>query len=69
MVELGWQTHVLGRGRLFESAAEAYDILRQETEDIDQDLPPLSLVVTANRWEKWKTATELCYLTSGAIVP
>ncbi|MGI6078284.1 MAG: 2,3-bisphosphoglycerate-independent phosphoglycerate mutase [Fastidiosipilaceae bacterium] len=40
MVELGWQTHVLGRGRLFESAAEAYDILRQETEDIDQDLPP-----------------------------
>ena len=39
MVELGWQTHV-GRGRLFESAAEAYDILRQETEDIDQDLPP-----------------------------
>ena len=40
MVKLGWETHVLGNGRQFASAAEAYETLRNETGAIDQDLPP-----------------------------
>ncbi|MBQ7500728.1 MAG: 2,3-bisphosphoglycerate-independent phosphoglycerate mutase [Clostridia bacterium] len=40
MVELGWQTHVLGKGRFFASATEAINTLRAETSAIDQDLPP-----------------------------
>lgn len=41
MVELGWKTHALGEGRLFESANEAIETLRREKpEVIDQDLPP-----------------------------
>ncbi len=40
MVELGWQTHVLGQGRQFASAAEAVEAYRQEYKVIDQDLPP-----------------------------
>lgn len=40
MVETGWKTHVLGEGRLFESASEAIETLRGETKAIDQDLPP-----------------------------
>ena len=40
MVELGWQTHVLGQGRQFESAAEAIKAYRDEYHVIDQDLPP-----------------------------
>ena len=41
MVELGWQTHVLGEGRKFGPAREAIETLRQENPDaIDQDLPP-----------------------------
>lgn len=40
MVEAGWKTHVLGEGRLFESAANAIETLRGETKAIDQDLPP-----------------------------
>jgi 2,3-bisphosphoglycerate-independent phosphoglycerate mutase len=40
MVRKGWETHVLGRGRQFASAHEAVETLRQETEAIDQDLPP-----------------------------
>ncbi len=40
MVELGWKTHVLGEGREFASAEEAYTTLRAETGAIDQDLPP-----------------------------
>jgi 2,3-bisphosphoglycerate-independent phosphoglycerate mutase len=41
MVELGWQTHVLGEGRAFESANEAIGALREENPKvIDQDLPP-----------------------------
>ncbi len=40
MVETGWKTHVLGEGRLFESAANAIETLRGETKAIDQDLPP-----------------------------
>ena len=40
MVELGWQTHVLGQGRQFESAAQAIEAYRAEYKVIDQDLPP-----------------------------
>ncbi len=40
MVELGWKTHVLGEGRYFASAEEAYNTLREETGLMDQDLPP-----------------------------
>lgn len=39
MVERGWQTHVLGEGRYFDSAVEAIETLRKETNAIDQDLP------------------------------
>ena len=38
MVERGWHTHVLGEGRQFASAEEAYTTLRAETGKIDQDL-------------------------------
>ena len=40
MVERGWQTHVLGEGRQFASAAEAVKTYREELSVIDQDLPP-----------------------------
>jgi len=40
MVRKGWETHVLGEGRLFSSAHEAIETLRKETKAIDQDLPP-----------------------------
>ena len=40
MVERGWQTHVLGEGRQFASAAEAVKTYRSELSVIDQDLPP-----------------------------
>ena len=40
MVELGWQTHVLGQGRAFGSAKEAIEAYRNELKVIDQDLPP-----------------------------
>lgn len=40
MVELGWQTHVLGEGRQFAAAREAVETYRAETKAIDQDLPP-----------------------------
>ncbi len=40
MVERGWQTHVLGEGRQFASAAEAVTAYRNELGVIDQDLPP-----------------------------
>ncbi len=40
MVERGWQTHVLGEGRHFASAAEAVTVYREEYKVIDQDLPP-----------------------------
>lgn len=40
MVELGWQTHVLGQGRQFSSAQEAIETYRAEIPGIlDQDLP------------------------------
>ncbi|MBO5937938.1 MAG: 2,3-bisphosphoglycerate-independent phosphoglycerate mutase [Clostridia bacterium] len=44
MVERGWQTHVLGEGRGFASAAEAVKTYREETKVIDQDLPPFVIV-------------------------
>jgi 2,3-bisphosphoglycerate-independent phosphoglycerate mutase len=41
MIETGWQTHVLGEGEQFESAAVAIKSLReQHPGTIDQDLPP-----------------------------
>ena len=40
MVELGWQTHVLGEGRTFTNAADAVRAYREEYGVIDQDLPP-----------------------------
>ncbi|PWM45878.1 MAG: 2,3-bisphosphoglycerate-independent phosphoglycerate mutase [Clostridiales bacterium] len=46
MVELGWKTHVLGEGRIFPSAKEAVETLRNETGVIDQDLP--SFVIGEN---------------------
>ncbi len=39
MVEKGWQTHVLGKGRQFSSATEAIKTFRSESHVIDQDLP------------------------------
>ncbi len=49
MVERGWQTHVLGEGRTFESASEAIGILRQEDPKvIDQDLPPFVISRNGN---------------------
>ena len=39
MVKRGWETHVLGEGRMFPSAYEAIETLRKETGAIDQDLP------------------------------
>jgi 2,3-bisphosphoglycerate-independent phosphoglycerate mutase len=44
MVERGWDTHVRGRGRGFRSAREAVDVLRAETKQIDQYLPPFVIV-------------------------
>ena len=39
MVERGWNCHVHGQGRAFDSAIEAVNLLREETPDvIDQDL-------------------------------
>lgn len=41
MVRLGWETHVLGRGRSFACAMDAITTLREENPGvIDQDLPP-----------------------------
>ena len=40
MVKIGWDTHVLGKGRLFESAMDALETYRNETGAIDQDIPP-----------------------------
>ena len=40
MVRKGWDTHVLGEGRMFPSAHEAIETLRKESGAIDQDLPP-----------------------------
>jgi 2,3-bisphosphoglycerate-independent phosphoglycerate mutase len=48
MVELGWKTHVLGEGRMFGSAREAIETLRNENPGvIDQDLPPFVIARNA----------------------
>ncbi|MCR5055923.1 MAG: 2,3-bisphosphoglycerate-independent phosphoglycerate mutase [Clostridia bacterium] len=39
MVEIGWATHVEGKGRQFASAEEAIKTYREELHVIDQDLP------------------------------
>lgn len=45
MVQGGWETHVLGRGRGFRSCSEAIEVLRSETPGIiDQDLDPFVIV-------------------------
>ncbi len=46
MVKSGWDTHVLGRGRQFASAANAVLAYRKEFDVIDQDLP--AFVITEN---------------------
>lgn len=47
IVRLGWDTHVLGKGRLFESARAAIECYRRDNPGvIDQDLP--AFVVGAN---------------------
>ncbi len=40
MVRRGWEAHVRGQARMFPSATEAYQTLREETGALDQDLPP-----------------------------
>jgi 2,3-bisphosphoglycerate-independent phosphoglycerate mutase len=40
MVERGWDIHVRGNGRQFPDAVTAIRTLREETQAIDQDLPP-----------------------------
>ena len=40
MVKLGWETHVLGIGRRFDCAENAIRTYREETNSLDQDLPP-----------------------------
>lgn len=45
MVERGWETHVLGKGRHFSSSSEAVEVLRSESPGIiDQDLEPFVIV-------------------------
>lgn len=39
MVKIGWDTHVLGKGRMFANATEAIEAYRNELGVIDQDLP------------------------------
>ncbi len=39
MVKAGWDIHVLGQGRMFQSAKEAIETYREELHVIDQDLP------------------------------
>lgn len=46
MVEAGWKTHVLGKGRQFKSAREAIETYRDELGVVDQDLP--AFVISEN---------------------
>lgn len=48
MVRKGWETHVHGAGRYFDSAHEAVVTLRNETGAIDQDLPPFVIAENGN---------------------
>ena len=50
MVRRGWETHVLGRGRMFHSAIEALQTLREERPGVvDQDLPPFVIADDSGR--------------------
>lgn len=40
MVRLGWEIHVLGKGKQFDNASSAISTYRKENDVIDQDLPP-----------------------------
>ncbi len=44
MVEKGWHTHVLGDARHFNSATEAINTMRNETNEIDQNLDSFVIV-------------------------
>ena len=55
MVEKGWKTHVLGEGRLFDSA-KAIETLRGGTKAIDQDLPPFVIGKNGSQLERFKMA-------------
>ncbi len=48
MVKLGWETHVLGKGRQFDNAADAILTYRNEFTVIDQDLPPFVIAENGN---------------------
>jgi 2,3-bisphosphoglycerate-independent phosphoglycerate mutase len=49
MVKLGWDTHVLGKGRQFATASEAIAKYRDEHPGvIDQDLPPFVIAEQGN---------------------
>ncbi len=49
MVKLGWDTHVLGKGRQFASASDAISTFREELPGvIDQDLPPFVIAEKSN---------------------
>lgn len=48
MVKLGWDTHVLGKGRQFPDAATAIQTFRDELGVIDQDLPPFVIGENGN---------------------
>jgi 2,3-bisphosphoglycerate-independent phosphoglycerate mutase len=48
MVRKGWETHVMGIGRQFESAALAIETYRREYKVIDQDLPPFVIAENGN---------------------
>lgn len=48
MVERGWKTHVKGEGRMFPSALEAIQTLRDETGQNDQHLPPFVIGENGN---------------------
>ncbi len=49
MVHRGWETHVLGRGRSFFSAAEALETFRSEGFKDDQNLPAFVIKNTENK--------------------
>ncbi|HYE82017.1 MAG TPA: 2,3-bisphosphoglycerate-independent phosphoglycerate mutase [Clostridia bacterium] len=49
MVKLGWDTHVLGKGRQFATASDAIATFREELPGvIDQDLPPFVIAEEGN---------------------
>ena len=48
MIENGWNTHVLGLGRQFETATDAIETYRNELNCFDQDLPPFVIAKDGN---------------------